>query len=35
LYNCLMPPPDAGTSIPTETDRQTILTWFVCNAPNN
>jgi len=31
---CNMPPGDAGLPMP-ETDRKTIVTWFVCGAPNN
>jgi len=30
---CLMPPPDAGALLPAE--RQTLLAWLVCAAPNN
>ena len=32
IYQCRMPlsPPD-----PTEAERVTLLTWFVCGAPNN
>ena len=34
LYSCKMPPPDAveGFSLPA---RVQVLTWLVCNAPNN
>jgi hypothetical protein len=31
---CKMPPPDAGFAI-LATDRQTLMTWYVCGAPNN
>jgi hypothetical protein len=33
LYNCAMPMEPAPQ--PTVADRVTILTWFVCGAPNN
>jgi hypothetical protein len=33
LYDCAMPMAPAPQ--PTLTDRVTILTWFVCGAPNN
>jgi len=34
LYSCRMPPPDAveGFSV---RNRELVLTWLVCNAPNN
>jgi predicted CXXCH cytochrome family protein len=34
LYSCRMPPPGAveGFSVPR---RELVLTWLVCNAPNN
>jgi len=33
IYSCNMPPRDAGA--PTEAERQALLTWLVCRAPNN
>ncbi len=30
---CVMPPPDAAA--PTPHERATLLSWLVCNAPNN
>ena len=33
VYSCYMPPPDAGQLEPSE--RQQLLGWFVCGAPNN
>lgn len=33
VYGCLMPPPDAGALTPGE--RQALLAWLVCSAPNN
>jgi hypothetical protein len=33
VYSCYMPPPDAGQLDPSE--RQQLLGWFVCGAPNN
>ena len=33
IYGCLMPPPVAPQL--TATQRQQILTWLVCKAPNN
>jgi hypothetical protein len=33
LYQCVMPP--AGAPTPTVTERVTLLSWFVCGAPNN
>ena len=33
IYQCLMPMP--GNPKPTEEERVTLLTWFVCGAPNN
>ena len=33
VYSCYMPPPDAGQLAPSE--RQELLGWFVCGAPNN
>lgn len=33
VYSCYMPPPDAGQLDPSE--RQELLGWFVCGAPNN
>ncbi|HLK37043.1 MAG TPA: hypothetical protein VKU41_09865 [Polyangiaceae bacterium] len=33
LYQCVMPPSTAAQ--PTEAERETLLTWFVCGAPNN
>jgi cbb3-type cytochrome c oxidase subunit III len=33
VYGCLMPPPDAGALTPEE--RQALLAWLVCSAPNN
>jgi predicted CXXCH cytochrome family protein len=34
VYSCKMPPPGAveGLSVPS---RELVLTWLVCNAPNN
>jgi hypothetical protein len=34
LSSCAMPPADAGVLLPSA-DRQTLLAWLVCNAPNN
>jgi hypothetical protein len=33
LYTCKMPPLDAAAPLPQE--RQALLGWLVCNAPNN
>jgi hypothetical protein len=33
VYSCYMPPPDGGTLSPSE--RQELLGWFICGAPNN
>jgi hypothetical protein len=33
LHACKMPPPDAGQ--PSEADREAILAWLLCQAPNN
>ena len=33
VYSCYMPPPDAGQLDPSQ--RQELLGWFVCGAPNN
>ncbi|MDP9151622.1 MAG: hypothetical protein M3O36_17005 [Myxococcota bacterium] len=33
VASCLMPPPDAGSLTPPE--RQALLGWLVCAAPNN
>jgi hypothetical protein len=33
FYTCKMPPPDAAAPRPQE--RQALLGWLVCNAPNN
>ncbi len=33
VYACVMPPSDAGA--PTEAERQALLTWLICKAPNN
>jgi hypothetical protein len=33
VYSCYMPPPDAGQLDPSQ--RQQLLGWFVCGAPNN
>jgi hypothetical protein len=33
VYSCYMPPPDAGQ--PDESQRQQLLGWFVCGAPQN
>jgi uncharacterized membrane protein len=33
VYACYMPPPDAGQ--PTPDERQKLLGWLVCKAPNN
>jgi hypothetical protein len=33
IFSCYMPPPDAG--VLDETERQTILGWFVCGAQQN
>jgi len=33
LYACKMPPPDAAAPLPQE--RQALLGWLECNAPNN
>jgi hypothetical protein len=36
VANCLMPPADAGSVASlSETDRETLLAWFTCGAPNN
>jgi hypothetical protein len=34
LLDCSMPPEDSGVSI-SEVDRQQILTWLACDAPDN
>lgn len=34
VYACNMPPPDGGVTI-SPNDRLTLLSWFVCGAPNN
>jgi hypothetical protein len=34
LVNCTMPPPDGGTTLP-EPEREQLITWIVCGAPNN
>ena len=33
VYTCLMPPADAGQL--SDAERQDLLSWLVCNAPNN
>src|SRR5918911_16984 len=33
VYSCRMPP--AGNPQPTTQERQTIISWLVCGAPNN
>lgn len=33
VYACRMPPPDAGA--PTLAEREALLGWLVCGAPNN
>ena len=33
VYACTMPPADAGQ--PTKTERETLLGWLVCKAPDN
>jgi hypothetical protein len=33
LYSCQMPP--AGATPPTANERQQLLAWLVCQAPNN
>jgi uncharacterized membrane protein len=33
FYSCKMPPSDAGQ--PTAAERQKMLAWLVCKAPNN
>jgi hypothetical protein len=33
VYSCLMPPPDAGGLMRAE--REALLAWLVCRAPNN
>jgi uncharacterized membrane protein len=33
VYGCLMPP--VGAPAPTEAERQLLLAWLVCKAPNN
>jgi len=33
VYSCRMPP--AGNAQPTTQERQTIVAWLVCGAPNN
>jgi hypothetical protein len=33
IYNCRMPP--AGEPKPTVAEREAMLGWFVCGAPNN
>jgi uncharacterized membrane protein len=33
VYSCRMPPSDAAQ--PTSQERQTIISWLACNAPNN
>jgi len=33
IYSCFMPPPDSVTLTPAE--RQMLLGWLVCGAPNN
>ena len=33
VYSCYMPPPDAGQL--DSAQRQALLGWFVCGAPNN
>ncbi len=33
LAACLMPPPDAGQ--PTLAEREALLAWLVCAAPDN
>jgi hypothetical protein len=35
IAGCLMPPRDGGLFVLSEQDRQTLLTWYVCGAPNN
>jgi hypothetical protein len=33
VYGCRMPPPDAGQ--PTPSEREQLLDWLVCHAPDN
>jgi len=33
IYSCNMPPPDAGA--PTSDQRDKLLAWLVCGAPDN
>jgi hypothetical protein len=37
VFACLMPPSDASPvpPMPTMAERETLLAWLVCNAPNN
>jgi hypothetical protein len=34
VYHCMMPPLDGGTKLP-ESEREALLGWLVCNAPDN
>jgi hypothetical protein len=34
LYSCHMPPPDSGLSVSLN-EREELLAWLVCGAPNN
>ena len=34
VYACAMPPSDAGVTLSLE-EREALLGWLVCNAPNN
>jgi hypothetical protein len=34
LLRCTMPPADAGVSFP-ESERQTLMSWFICGAHDN
>lgn len=34
VYGCLMPPADAGTTL-TPSERNELLTWLVCQSPEN
>ena len=33
VYSCAMPPPDAGAL--SSDEREALMTWLVCGAPNN
>jgi hypothetical protein len=34
ISRCLMPPTDGGFAL-AAADRQSLMTWYVCGAPNN